>query len=121
LGPYNEHLVRDYGATNLALGRLLLFAAVLLGRRLVQAALVAWLVYAVAHFVFHLAQISHFSLGDNLAQLGLLGFVVLLPLALITLAARAASEGHEPSVGRRSSCVNRGGAFGAISHLEEDP
>ncbi len=47
LGPYNEHLVRDYGATNLALGGLLLFAAVLLERRLVQAALVAWLVYVV--------------------------------------------------------------------------
>jgi hypothetical protein len=61
LGPYNEHLVRDYGATNLALGGLLLFAAVLLERRLVQAALVAWLVYAVPHFVFHLAQIPHFS------------------------------------------------------------
>jgi hypothetical protein len=67
LGPYNEHLV--------------------------QAALVAWLVYAVAHFVFHLAQIPHFSLGDNLAQLGLLGFAVLLPLALITLAARAGERG----------------------------
>jgi hypothetical protein len=37
LGPYNEHLVRDYGALNLALGVLLVFAAVLLERRLVQA------------------------------------------------------------------------------------
>jgi hypothetical protein len=83
LGPYNEHLVRDYGATNLALGGLLLFAAVLLERRLVQGALVAWLVYArLSHFVFHLAQLHHFSLGYNLAQPGLLGIVVLLPLAL---------------------------------------
>jgi hypothetical protein len=28
LGPYNEHLVRDYGALNLTLGVLLVFAPV---------------------------------------------------------------------------------------------
>jgi hypothetical protein len=37
LGPYNEHLARDHGALNLALGVLLVFAAVMLERRLVQA------------------------------------------------------------------------------------
>jgi hypothetical protein len=41
LGPYNQHLVRDYGELNLALGVLFVFAAVLLERRLVQASLVA--------------------------------------------------------------------------------
>lgn len=85
LGPYNEHLVVDYGATNLALGVLLAFAAVLLERRLVQASLVAWLFYAVPHFIFHTAQVHHFSLGDNLAQLSSLGFQVLLPLGLLAL------------------------------------
>ncbi len=48
LGPYNEHLVRDVGALNLALGVLLVVAAVLLERRLVQASLVAYLVYVLA-------------------------------------------------------------------------
>lgn len=82
LGPYNEHLVRDYGALNLALGVLLVAAAVFLERRLLQASLVAWLAYAVPHCVFHLGQVHHFSPFDNLAQLGALGFVVLLPLVL---------------------------------------
>ncbi len=82
LGPYNEHLVSDYGAMNLAMGVLLVAAAASLERRLVQVSLVAWLAYAVPHFVFHLGQIHHFSLFDNLAQLGALGFVVLLPLVL---------------------------------------
>jgi hypothetical protein len=36
-GPYNEHLVQDYGELNLAFEVLLVFAAVLLERRLVQA------------------------------------------------------------------------------------
>ena len=83
LGPYNEHLVSDYGAMNLALGVLMVGAAVFLERRLVQVSLISWLVYAVPHFVFHLGQVHHFSLFDNLAQLGALGFVVLLPLVLL--------------------------------------
>jgi hypothetical protein len=82
LGPYNEHLVSDYGAMNLALGVLLVAVAVFLERRLVQVALIAWLAYAAPHFVFHLGQVHHFSLFDNLMQLSALGFVVLLPLVL---------------------------------------
>ncbi len=85
LGPYNEHLVVDYGALNLALGVLLIFVAVLLERRLVQVSLVAWLCYAVPHFIFHVMQIHHFSFGDNLAQLTSLGLQVLLPLVLLPL------------------------------------
>jgi hypothetical protein len=56
LGPYNEHLVRDVGALNLALGVLLATAALLLERRLVQVSLIAYLVYAVPHFAFHLVK-----------------------------------------------------------------
>jgi hypothetical protein len=62
LGPYNEHLVRDVGALNLALGMLLVLVAVLLEGRLVQVSLVASLVYAVPHFVFHLTTGHAFSL-----------------------------------------------------------
>jgi hypothetical protein len=83
LGPYDEHLVRDYGALNLALGILLVATAIFLGRRLTQVALVAWLGYAVPHFVFHTTQVGYFSSFDNLAQLGSLGLQVLLPLILL--------------------------------------
>src|SRR5215216_6973880 len=69
LGPYNEHLVRDVGALNLALGVLLLLAAALLERRLVQVSLVAFLVYAVPHFIFHLTTGHAFPLLDNIANL----------------------------------------------------
>jgi hypothetical protein len=83
LGPYDEHLVRDYGALNLALGILLVATAIFLERRLTQVALVAWLGYAVPHFVFHTTLVDHFSPFDNLAQLGSLGLQVLLPLILL--------------------------------------
>lgn len=82
LGPYNEHLVSDYGAMNLAMGVLLAAAVVFLERRLLLVSLVVWLAYAVPHFVFHIGQVHHFSLVDNLMQLGALGFVVLLPVVL---------------------------------------
>jgi hypothetical protein len=82
LGPYNEHLVRDYGALNLAMAVLLLAAGIVLERRLVQVALISWLVFQVPHFVFHLGQTHHFSPGSNLAQLGGLAFQILLPLVL---------------------------------------
>jgi hypothetical protein len=86
LGPYDEHLVRDYGALNLALG-ILLVAAAILERRLTRVALVAWLGYAVPHFVYHTTLVEHFSPFDNLAQLGSLGLQVLLPLVLLLLTA----------------------------------
>jgi hypothetical protein len=88
LGFYNEHLIRDYGALNLALAVLLTAAALLLERRLAQVALVAWLVFAIPHFVFHLGQIHHFSAGSNAEQLGGLGLLVLLPAVLLFFAGR---------------------------------
>jgi hypothetical protein len=85
LGPYNEHLVRDYGALNLAMAVLLLAAGVLLERRVVQVALLSWLVFEVPHLIFHVGQTHHFSPGSNLAQLGGLAFLVVLPLVLLFL------------------------------------
>ena len=85
LGPYDEHLVRDYGALNLALGILLVATAIFLERRLTRVALVAWLGYALPHFVYHTTLTEHFSPFDNLTQLASLGLQVLLPMVLLFL------------------------------------
>jgi hypothetical protein len=92
LGPYNEHLVRDYGALNLAMAVLLLAAGVLLERRLAQVALITWLVFEVPHFVFHVGQTHHFSVGSNLAQLGGLALLIVLPFVLLFLLPQRAAE-----------------------------
>jgi hypothetical protein len=99
LGPYNEHLIRDYGALNLALAVLLLSAAIYLERRLVRVALVTWLVFATPHFVFHLGQTHHFSTTSNAEQLGGLGLLVVLPLVLLFLTPHRESQpdGKEPT------------------------
>jgi hypothetical protein len=102
LGPYNEHLIRDYGALNLAMAVLLLAAGVLLERRLVQVALTTWLVFEVPHFVFHVGQIHHFSPGSNLSQLGGLAFLIVLPLGLLYMVSQ---RGERRDLGDAS--VNR--------------
>ena len=84
LGPYNGHLLADVGVMYLALGVLLALAAVSSGRELVRASLVAWLVFAVPHFVFHAATIQHHHLPiDRAGNLISLGLVVVLPLILL--------------------------------------
>jgi hypothetical protein len=99
LGRYNEHIAPDVGALNLALGVLLVLAATLLERRLVQVSLVSYLVYAVPHFVFYLTTDHAFSPDDNLANMVTLGIAVLLPLALLALSVRVAgSKRREPNV-----------------------
>ena len=99
LGPYNEHLIRDYGALNLALAVLLVSAAIYLERRLVRVALVTWLVFATPHFVFHLGQTHHFSATSNAEQLGGLALLVVLPLVLLFLTTHRESQprGEEPT------------------------
>ena len=93
LGPYNEHLVRDYGAMNLALSFLLVSAAIFLERRLSRVALTTLLIFAAPHFAFHLTQTHHFSPFQDLAQVGGLGFQILLPLALLVLTGRTRRKG----------------------------
>jgi hypothetical protein len=105
LGPYNEHLVRDVGSLNLVLGVLLVAAAILLERRLVQVSLVVWLAYATPHFLFHLTQVHHFSPFDNLANIGALGLAVLLPLLLL-VGTYGMSRG-DGSVGNRKAGERR--------------
>jgi hypothetical protein len=85
LGPYSEHLVRDYTSANLGFLALLVFAAIVLERRLVQGALIAYVVAGVPHLVYHLTTTKHFSTSDNLGSLGGLALIVVLPLAMLSV------------------------------------
>jgi hypothetical protein len=84
LPPYNEHLLRDFGAASLAIVVFLVGAALILQRRLIQVALVAFLAYSIPHFAYHVTTAGHHSTGDNVGSLG--GFVVTMALALGLLA-----------------------------------
>jgi hypothetical protein len=88
-GPFNEHLTRDVGGLNLALGAILLLAAVSLQRSLVLAACVASLLYGIPHVIYHLANRGSLDTGDFVAVSGGLALFALLPFALVLTRAAA--------------------------------
>ena len=92
--PYNEHLVRDYGASFLALSVLALAAAWRAERQLVTVALWVWLVSAVPHFIFHLAHADEPPGFKGVSSLMTLGFNVVLPLVLLYLVRK--ENPHDP-------------------------
>ena len=89
LPPYNEHLVRDVGAFYLGFAVLLISAAVMMDQRVTRVALIAWLVSAVPHFIFHLTHLDEYETTDAIAQSIALGIAVVLPLFLLPLVRRA--------------------------------
>ena len=93
LGTYNEHLVRDYAASELGFAVLLFAAAIWFERKLVLVAGTAFLAATIPHFIYHLTTTGSFSTGDNLASLG--SFVlelVLVGLAMLAVVAESASR-----------------------------
>ena len=89
LPPYNEHLVRDVGAFYLGFAVLLIAAAVMMDAKVTRIALIAWLVAAVPHFIFHLTHLDGYETTDAIAQSIALGIGVLVPLFLLPLVRRA--------------------------------
>jgi hypothetical protein len=85
-GPYNEHFVRDFGALNLALAVVTIFALVTFARPLVIAVAVAWLAWDIPHLVYHLRHLDVYDTGDkvlNVSALAALPVLAILVLALM--------------------------------------
>ncbi len=89
LGPYNEHLLRDYAASELGLAVLMVGAAVWFSRRVVLLAGAAFLAATVPHFAYHLTATGSFSTADNAGSLG--GFVLEVGLVVMAMAVAARS------------------------------
>ncbi len=81
--PYNEHLVSDVGGLGLALAAMLWFAARVLDRTVVRAALTGYLIYAATHFAFHVRNFDNFSMGEALGVGTGLGIEVVLAAVLL--------------------------------------
>ncbi len=89
LGADNPHLAFDYGAASLALVFVLVAAALLLELRLVQVALLAWMMWAVPHLVYHAATFDRLPTVDSTINLITLASVVALPLMLLASTTRS--------------------------------
>lgn len=82
-GPFNEHLVRDFGALNLAFAVVALLAAVRLERSLTVAASLAALVWGVPHLLYHLINRDGLATSDLVTSLVGLAVFVGIPIALL--------------------------------------
>jgi len=81
-GPYNEHLVRDHGAMYLALGAASLYGLVRpsqVGCRLLG---IAWSVFGVLHFAYHVTHLEHLTTDEATGQVVVLTVAILLAIAL---------------------------------------
>lgn len=96
-GPYNEHLVRDVGALNLAFAVLVIAAAIRLTRTLVTTTSIAGLVWGVPHLLYHLVNSGELSVGDAAASIGGLVAFVALPVALLVFVRPTLGDGPEPA------------------------
>jgi hypothetical protein len=88
LPPYSEHLMRDVGALNLSLALVLVVAAITMERRMVRVGLVAYLVFALLHLIFHVTHLENFTTAGAIGQTAILAIAVLLPAALLFLTGR---------------------------------
>lgn len=103
--PYSEHLLRDFGGATLGLGIVLTAAAIWPETRLVVVALVAFLAFSAPHLAFHLGHLHGATTVEAVVLTSGLTALVVLPLALIGVAAararRARSAGVATSPGRQ--------------------
>jgi hypothetical protein len=88
LPPYNEHLVRDFGAMNLALAAIAFVAIALRSRLAARLAGLGWLLFALPHAIYHLFHLHGLDTGDAVAnvvstwgQVALALLVLVLPNA----------------------------------------
>lgn len=95
-GPYNEHLVRDFGNLNLALTVLTVAAAATMVRVLVQAVAVAWLVYSIPHLAYHLHHFDQLDTVDVVGNLVGLGAAIVLPVLVLVLSVAATAPAALP-------------------------
>ena len=87
-GPFNEHLVRDVGAQNLALAFVAAMALATGSVLVARAAGGAALVYGVPHLAYHAFNQEGFDTGDSVAMLTSLTFTVVA--AVVALGGRDA-------------------------------
>jgi hypothetical protein len=85
-GPYNEHLVTDFGAALLAIATLCLVGTWRPTRELVIAAALANIVLGGFHIVYHAGVAELLDRTDNILSFTSIGLGIVLGLGLLALA-----------------------------------
>jgi alkylhydroperoxidase family enzyme len=99
LGPFDEHLVTDVGSLFIALGVVLVLAALSLRRGAVLAAATGWLIFSVPHFLWHVFNLEPYSTADAVANTVTLGWTVVGGVLVLVLALRRPEGRRAPAPG----------------------
>lgn len=91
-GPYNEHVIRDVGALNLALSVVLVAAFVRMSRDLVFVAGAAVLAWGVPHGLYHFVNTDGLDTSDVVISLGALVLFAVVGGGLVGVAVRGELE-----------------------------
>ena len=84
-GPYNEHLVRDVGALNLALAAISICAFLTLPRPTIVAAALGWLAYGIPHVIYHSRHLGVFDGAEGVAVIASVSSTSVVALAVLWL------------------------------------
>ncbi|MEN3273650.1 MAG: hypothetical protein V7636_2411 [Actinomycetota bacterium] len=98
-GPFNEHLIRDFGGLNLALACFTLVAAFVGGRAMVRAAAASTILFGWPHVVYHLRHAHVYGAGDKVSSIGGIAFSVLLAAAVLVSSVRSTRGSRSRSAG----------------------
>jgi hypothetical protein len=94
--PYNEHLMRDYGAMNLALALVTWVAYVRFEVWLARLVLAAYLLFAVPHLIYHQTHLEGLTTGEVLFNVIALWLAVLIPALLLVMTRQVANSSVSP-------------------------
>ncbi len=84
-GPYNEHLVRDVGALNLALAAVTVCALLTLSRPTILASALGWLAYGIPHVIYHARHLAVFDGAEGVAVIASVSSTSVVALAVLWL------------------------------------
>jgi hypothetical protein len=101
-GSFDEHLVIDVGSAFLALGVILVLAAVWMDRRVVLAAAVGYLAYQAPHAIFHFASDEVLTTGDQILNTFALASALLLAVGIVVATVRPRREARHGGFGSGS-------------------
>ncbi|WP_245607385.1 hypothetical protein [Pseudonocardia spinosispora] len=90
-GPFNEHLIRDFGGLNLALAVTLVGAAIIGSVAAARVAGAASLVFSLPHTIFHWAHIEHYPPVDQVPAVATAAVGVLVAVIALLVPGRAPS------------------------------
>ena len=100
-GRYNQHLIRDVGALNLALAVVTLGALWIGTRAVAKLAAAGWLVYSVPHWVYHLRHLSMpMSGGEKVAVMVSLSLPIAASVAVLCAPRRSLASARSVPDGK---------------------